>query len=127
MIPSESAITLTLPYSVSVNELYVPVGRGQMYLSAKGADYKQHAGWIARIAYRDEPMTCDVAMRLSFYRPRRRGDLSNLVKVIEDAFTGILYDDDDRIVEEHLFRFEDPSNPRVEVTLWKVEDARITF
>lgn len=114
---------MTLPYPPSVNALYIPVARGRLVLSEAGRNYHEQAGWSTRFFYRGEPLTGDVALRLTFYRPRRTGDLSNLLKCLEDSFTGILYVDDAQIVEEHLFRLEDPARPRVEVALWEVERA----
>lgn len=115
-------LRLVLPYPPSVNGLYVPVAKGRLVLSEAGRVFKEQAGWIARDAYQafsesHAPMACDVTLRVDVYRPRRRGDLSNLLKVVEDAFTGIVYVDDGQIVEEHLYRYEDPAYPRVEVEI----------
>jgi Holliday junction resolvase len=114
-------ICLVLPFPPSVNGLYAPVAKGRLVLSEAGRVFKAQAGWLARDAYRDVPMACDVALRVNVYRPRRRGDLSNLLKVVEDAFTGIVYVDDGQIVEEHLYRHEDPTYPRVEVEILRVK------
>lgn len=46
-------------------------------------------------------------------------DLTNLTKLIEDAFNGIVYTDDSLIVDQrHLKRYS--ANPHVRVRLWAV-------
>jgi Holliday junction resolvase RusA-like endonuclease len=58
---------------------------------------------------------------LVVYRPRKAGDLSNRIKVLEDALNGIAWIDDKQIVEIHARREDDASNPRVEV---RIEEAK---
>jgi Holliday junction resolvase RusA-like endonuclease len=41
-------------------------------------------------------------------------------KVTLDALCGVLYGDDDQIVELHSFRHDDKNNPRVEVEVRRV-------
>jgi Holliday junction resolvase RusA-like endonuclease len=55
---------------------------------------------------------------MNFYRPQRRGDLDNRIKVLADALQGILYSDDKQVSELHAYLHDDKQNPRVEVEVW---------
>lgn len=106
-------IRLELETPVSVNNLYVPVGKGRMVLSQAGRDYKDVAGWKARQYMMDHglmtvPADQEVAFFLTWYRQKRKGDLSNLLKCLEDAFSGIVYEDDEQIAHHELDRVTDP-------------------
>lgn len=117
-------IRLTLETPVSVNDLYIPVGKGKLVLSQAGQDYKDVAGWKAReymmnrgidMAARD----VEVTMMMEWYRSARRGDLSNLLKCLEDSFTGIVYEDDEQIAHHILDRFTIPGcESRIVVAIW---------
>jgi Holliday junction resolvase RusA-like endonuclease len=85
-----------------------------MIVSKEAKDYKAAAGWLAK-ASGAELLECPVAVVVRLYRPQRSGDLDNRLKVLLDALSGILYDDDKRVVEIHAYRYEDKANPRAEV------------
>jgi hypothetical protein len=82
--------TLVLPYPISANRYWRSVpGRGV-----------------------DGP----VALTITLYRPAKRGDLDNRIKVLVDALGGgIAYRDDSQVVELHAYRLDDKDHPRVEV------------
>ena len=56
-----------------------------------------------------------VALELHVYRERRSGDLSNRIKIIEDALQGVLYENDSQVVELHAYLHEDRHAPRIEI------------
>jgi Holliday junction resolvase RusA-like endonuclease len=53
-------------------------------------------------------------------RPAKKPDLSNYVKLVEDAFNGILYKDDSQIIELTAKKFYS-ENPRLEFSLQEIE------
>lgn len=59
-------------------------------------EYKEFAGWIAKQAVKQKPITGQVAAKFRFYlKPKGRNpDLSNLIKAIEDALNKIVWKDD---------------------------------
>jgi Holliday junction resolvase RusA-like endonuclease len=65
--------------------------------------------------------TGPVRVTLHVYRPRRRGELDNIQKVLLDSLTGVVYRDDEQIAELHAYRHEDKQKPRVEVTVEAIE------
>lgn len=57
-----------------------------------------------------------LAITAHFYRPRRAGDLDNLMKGMLDVMgKGRVYDDDSQIAELHAYRHDDKHRPRVEL------------
>jgi Holliday junction resolvase RusA-like endonuclease len=70
---------------------------------------------------RIEPLKGDVSVMLSVYRPAKRGDLDNQIKVMLDALKGYAYVDDSQVVHLEATRFDDKANPRAVVTIDAVE------
>jgi crossover junction endodeoxyribonuclease RusA len=104
---------LVLPYPPSSNR-YWRNFRGRMVKSDDARTYQTAVRWQCE-AMCIAPHTGPVALTMTFYRPAKRGDLSNRVKVAEDALQGYLYNDDKQVVELHCYQRDDKQNPRVEV------------
>ena len=107
--------TLTLPYPPSVNRWTRVVG-GRPILSAEARQYKQDAGVLA-LAAGVIPWPGPIAVSITVYRPRKRGDLDGIFKLLIDALNGIAWVDDSQIVELHAFRRDDKHLPRAVVTV----------
>lgn len=107
---------LTLPYPPSANR-YWRVWRGRPVLSEEARSYKQGVKLRALTEGLRKPPSGPVVLSLVVYRPRRAGDLSNRIKVLEDALEGIAFEDDSQVVEIHARREEDAANPRVVITV----------
>jgi len=108
-------IRLTLPYPPTAN-LYWRHARGRTYRSKEAAMFIQQAGLIARQACAPQ-FTGNVSLSVCLFRPAKRGDLDNSLKVLIDALRGITYADDRQITEIHAYRDEDKHNPRAEVVI----------
>lgn len=123
------ALRFEVDAPVSVNSLYIPMGRGKLILSPEGQEFKAAAGWAARAAMMAaglEETTKPVAWQFEWSRPaHRRGDVSNIVKALEDAMKGIVWGDDEQVVEGHLYRDEVPAthDSTVRVSVWEVGRA----
>jgi len=123
-----SPMRLTLPYPPSANRYWRTTARiirgkpvVQTYPSPEAKAYKVAVARIAAAAgWR--PFDGDVELRLTVYRPLKRGDLSNRIKVLEDALNGIAYADDDQVVRLTADRKDDKDNPRVEVEVREVAE-----
>lgn len=87
-----------------------------MVVSGEARQYKLDVAALARVAGL-RPVEGEVVITLDVYRPIRRGDLSNRIKIVEDALQGVAYKDDSQIVELTARRFDDKKHPRVEVTI----------
>lgn len=104
---------IILPIPVSANR-YWRNFRGRMVISAEARAYKEEAAWIAKAAGATL-LDGDVSITLRVFRPAKRGDLDNSIKVILDSLQGIVYANDSQIVRIVAERYDDKKNPRVEV------------
>lgn len=118
-------VKLTLPYPPSANRYWrsiVIAGSVRVLVSSEAREYKRRCAAIAAIACQS-PMEGPLGMSLAVFRPMRRGDLSNRIKVIEDAMQGIVFHDDNQVVRIEAQRHEDKANPRVEVVVWQITET----
>lgn len=110
---------LTLPFPPSANR-YWRVFRGRAVLSAEARKYKND---VRLVNAKARPIGDGVSVQWSAvaYFPDRRGDLSNRIKILEDALNGIAWDDDSQVEAISIVRGLDKKNPRIEieVTPWK--------
>lgn len=120
-----STIKLTLPYPPTTgNHQYAQVTKygktGKPYqgraLKQSILDWRDDVGWEAR-RINCEPLQGDLHMTTTIYRPEEQGDISNVLKVVEDALKGYAFDDDEQIMSLCALRYTDPLNPRIEVEI----------
>ena len=85
-----------------------------MILSRAGRKYREDAlYWIAQQTERKEPLTGRLEVLIEVFPPdRRKRDLSNLPKAVEDAITkaGNIWVDDEQLDDLRLVRRE-PTKP----------------
>ena len=110
-------MTITLPYPPSANR-YWRTFNGRIVMSAEARAYKEGVALIAR-AKGLRPSDGDVTLKLDVFRPQRRGDLDNRIKIVLDALQGVAYYDDKQVIEIHARRFDAGKDARVEVTILK--------
>ena len=118
-ITAEAEVTtvkFTLPMPPSANR-YWRKFRNRIVMSDEARAYKQDAAYLVREQGLPEIVTGEIAMTVRVYRERKSGDLTNRLKVLEDALQGVLYLNDSQIVESHSYRYDDKHNPRVEVEI----------
>lgn len=108
-------VRLTLPYPPSANRYWRTTRQGRTYVSPDAKAYKRAVADRARAALVGPPLAGEVALTLAVFRPRKAGDLSNRIKVLEDALIGIAYRDDAQVRRIVAERFDDKRAPRVEV------------
>jgi crossover junction endodeoxyribonuclease RusA len=90
---------------------------GGRFMTAEGKAYKEQCGWEAKTQWNYGVQKRAFAIRVDFFfKTRRKRDLDNQNKIILDALTGIVYEDDSQIDELHLVRHLDTERPRVEIT-----------
>ena len=108
-------ITLVLPYPPTVNHMYRRA-RGHLALTPEALAFR-HAVRMIAMVQGVQPVTGPVAVFLDVYRPRRRGDLDNILKATLDALNGIAYRDDDQVEQITAQRYDDKRAPRIEVSV----------
>lgn len=110
-------MNITLPYPPSANR-YWRMWQGRMVVSTEARNYKEQAGWIAKSQAPElVEGDGDVSLTIRVFRPQKRGDLDNTLKVLIDALKGVAFEDDDQVREIHAYLADDKNNPRVEVTI----------
>lgn len=72
----------------------------------EGKDYKDLVERVIREKYgRDmKPLAGPVAVEFTVFRPAKRGDLDNFMKVLLDSMQGSFYMNDKQIVDIHAVR-----------------------
>jgi crossover junction endodeoxyribonuclease RusA len=83
----------------SLNTLY-PTVNGHRILSKQGSRFKKDLAYQFRRRYIGfgEPVRCDLFCLIELFPPdNRRRDIDNTTKIILDAFTDIIYEDDKQI------------------------------
>lgn len=121
MPTKQTELTFTLPYPPSANRYWRNVN-GRMVVSASARAYKEEVGWMIRPKVKD-PLPGDIYVRVRIFRPRKIGDLDNTLKVLLDSLKGIVFLDDEQVVEIRANRFDDKANPRAEV----IVEARVLY
>lgn len=120
------SIALTLPVPPSVNHQYATVN-GRRLLSAKGRAFKELVGQqilvaLAQSSHRDTLRQILRRANLSlsihfFFASALRRDTDGGLKIAQDALCEGLGLNDNRVVETHLYKYQDRDNPRMELRL----------
>jgi crossover junction endodeoxyribonuclease RusA len=107
---------LVLPLPPSLNNLYANGKNGGRFKTPEAEAYAHEAGWRAKEQGAQYLGKAEVVVNYRFYM-NRRGDVSNRVKAVEDALTGIVWHDDRQVQRYTAERLPPMGNPRVEVEI----------
>lgn len=100
---------------VPVNAKYGVI-RGKMLLTKDYRSTKEAMQWEVRSQYKGQPLTGDISMNILFYYgDNRKRDIDAYIKILLDAMSKIVYEDDCQIVEMHIYKEKDLENPRTEI------------
>jgi len=111
----------TLPFPPSANRYWrFPRGLGYPLVSAEARQYKREAA-LEAVRQGMTPLDGHVQVRIYAYRPSKRGDLDNMIKVVLDSLKGIAWRDDDQIVFLTAARLEGKANPRLEIEVMEAD------
>jgi crossover junction endodeoxyribonuclease RusA len=126
------SIALTLPVPPSVNHQYATVN-GRRLLSAKGRAFKELVGQQILVALAQSSHRGTLRRTLSqanlslsiqfFFASALRRDTDGGLKIAQDALCEGLGLNDNRVVETHLYKYQDRDNPRMELLLSVVPPA----
>jgi len=118
-------IRVTIPYPPSVN-VYWRVVKNRIYSTNEAKKYKKDVSAICQAQF-IFPITGSVAVAVKAFRPAKRGDLDNTLKVSLDALKGHAYHDDAQIIQIHAERHDDKVNPRLEIVVTELEFDFLDF
>lgn len=111
-----NAVTVTLPVPPSANA-YLRVWQNRLRRTNAAQLYVTACTALCRAAA-TAPFTGPVAVRVTWYRAQRMGDLDNRLKVLLDALQGLLYVNDSQVVRIEAIRSDaERDNPRIDLTV----------
>ena len=87
-------------------------------MSPEGSALKEDYQWQARSQFHGQPLAAPLSVSLTFYhRTWRKADIDNFNKLVLDALTGIVWEDDHQIERLVIERAHDKAVPRVELEI----------
>jgi Holliday junction resolvase RusA-like endonuclease len=113
-------IALTTPLPPSLNNCYTNGrGHGRRVLTKQGRDYKEAVAELLLGRYQPLPSGARIGLSLRFwFKNKQRTDISNRVKLLEDALSEALGFDDCCVDDLHVVRAGyDAAQPRCEVVI----------
>lgn len=99
-----------LPVPPSVNKLYSHSRYG-VRLSQEARDFRELVQWTVPVRL----LSGQLVLVIDYYRPRKKGDIDGIIKLLMDSLQGRWYENDEQITTLLVRRHEDKTNPRVEV------------
>lgn len=114
LVTGLSGVDFVIPYPPSANNYWRTTRQGRTYVTHEARDYK---ATVSSILQGLPPTDVDLSVRIHVYRPAKRGDLDNCLKVLLDALKGFVFVDDDQVTHLEAWRHDDKHNPRAEVTV----------
>lgn len=103
----------------STQHIYKISSRGKyatMYMTAEGKTLKETYKWEMMAQYKGKPDITEVEIGL-YFGDRRKRDIDNFNKLILDAGTGILWEDDSQITKLTITKHYCKENPRIELII----------
>lgn len=110
---------------LSTQSLYGLTCRGKYptrYMTAKGKKLKEDYQWQIKSQYRNKkPIKGDVGLEVKlFFGKNGKRDIDNFNKILYDAFTGIVWDDDSQIQSVSTDKEFDKESPRIELEVYEI-------
>lgn len=114
LVTGLSSVDFILPYPPSANRYWRTTRNGKTYVSEAAKAYKAS---VRRLIGNLPVTDTEVSVQVHIYRPARRGDLDNCIKILLDALKGLVFGDDAQVAHLQFWRHDDKSNPRAEVRI----------
>lgn len=114
--------TVTLEYPPKgTNHMYTRTARG-VHLDSDVDAWRVRQGFALRDVPAEALFTREVEMVIAVYRPSKRGDIDNRLKLILDVLQGVAYTNDALVRRLTVDNLRAPKAPRVEVSWWGYGD-----
>lgn len=99
---------------IPLNQMY-RCFNGRYLKSKKGRETAEALQWELKEQWgASKPLKSRVALNiLLYFGDKRKRDIDAYLKILLDSMEGIVYEDDNQIVEMHVFKEYDKENPRV--------------
>ena len=109
---------LTLPVPPLLNRLY-RVSGSRIYKDPKAQKYK-HDVWMLCVQQGVKRLQGSLAMQISWYRQRKKGDVDGILKCLLDSLESVAYENDSQIKRLCIEKFDDKLDPRLEITITEI-------
>ena len=109
---------------LSTNHIYKHTCRGNfssVYMSADGKELK--ADYIKQLAkqWKQEPIKTELSVSyVLYFGDKRKRDIDNHLKIIQDSLSGIVFEDDSQIKEMYVRKEYDKELPRVDIEIMEL-------
>ncbi len=102
---------------ISTQHLYLQKGHLR-FMSKEGKTLKEQYQWEAKKQWKKPMLTIPLEIDITLYfGNKRRRDWDNWHKLTCDALSGIVYEDDSQILDAHVHKRYDATNPRIEIEI----------
>lgn len=110
---------------LSTQHLYGLTCRGKFptrYMTAKGKALKESYQWQIKSQFRGQKVIKgDIGLEVKLYfGTKRKQDVDNFNKILFDAFSGLVFEDDCQIQCVLIEKKYDKKNPRIEVEVYEI-------
>jgi len=105
----------------STNHIYKShcrYGFPTIYMTSAGKTLKESYQWQIKSQWKKRLIKESIELGVKlFFGTKRKQDIDNYSKILLDAFTGIVWEDDKQIEKITIEKFYDKKDPRIEVFL----------
>lgn len=102
-------------FPVSTNNMYF----GRRVMTPQARKTKEAITWEADYAWGRKSLSGPVRMDIQLhYKDARRHDIDN-IKLLLDALTGVVYDDDSQIVELNLKKYHKAKEAKIDIQIYE--------
>lgn len=92
-----------------------------IYMTPEGKAIKEDYAWQAKSQWKLPMLAEPFGIRVYFFHgTKRKQDIDNYSKLMLDACSRIVWEDDNLIHEMHSFKRYDKENPRIELELFEL-------
>lgn len=104
---------------VGINQAYPTNRSGRRFLSDEGKEWKKELGWAFK---KGKPQKGEFGIEIYLtFGDKRRRDADSGLKLILDALTGVVYEDDNQVKEIYISR-EYGKKHKTEIEVYKFEN-----
>jgi len=111
---------------VPINQKF-GIFRGRNILSSKYRDAKLALAQETRLKWTKAPLSGIVELHIDlFYGDKRKRDIDAPLKILLDAMSEIVYEDDSQVTKLTVQKFYDKENPRTEIEVLGISNYHST-
>lgn len=114
--------------SYSWGKVYKVAGgyKANFYMNKKALDFKKEIRFQAKKKYREDPVKENLYVCVDFlYKHNYGRDIDNGLKLLFDALQGVVYEDDNQIIEMKVSKRECRVENKIKVTIFRELELKL--